>query len=174
MSVDLKRYIREVPDFPTPGISFKDIAPLLGDPQALRAAVDQLAEVCTDESLRPDIIAGPEARGFIFGTALAYHLGVGFVPIRKPGKLPYETRSIEYDLEYGTDTIEMHVDAVEKGQRVAIVDDLLATGGTVAASANLIAAAGAQVVGCLFVVELAFLNGRDKLGDHPVHSLVTY
>ena len=173
-SILYQKFIREIPDFPKPGISFKDIGPLLGDAQTFKAVVNDIAERCEELDMRPDILAGPEARGFIFGAALAYRLGVGFVPIRKPGKLPYKTNTVEYALEYGTDSVEMHIDAVEPGQRVLLVDDLLATGGTIGACADLIEGSDATVAGLAFVVELAFLNGRDRLKDHPVVSLVQY
>ena len=174
MSLDLRRLIREVPDFPKPGINFKDITPLLLDPQALHAVIDRFAAICEEADLRPDAIAGPEARGFIFGVALAYRLRVGFVPIRKPGKLPYQTKRVEYELEYGTDSVEMHVDAIDPGKRVVLVDDLLATGGTIQACVDLVEAAGAEVVSNLFVVELGFLEGRERLGARDVRSLVCY
>jgi adenine phosphoribosyltransferase len=170
----LKGYIREIPGFPKPGINFKDIGPLLQDGKIFTLVVDEIAAICEAEELRPEICACPEARGFIFGAALAYRLGVGFVPIRKPGKLPYGTNRIEYALEYGTDTIEMHIDAVVPGQRVLLVDDLLATGGTMSACADLVEKSQAQVAGCVFLVELSFLGGRKKLERYPVHSLVQY
>ena len=173
-SILYQKYIRDIPDFPTPGILFKDIGPLLGDGPMFKEVVNDIAERCEDLELRPDVLAGPEARGFIFGAALAFRLGVGFVPIRKPGKLPYKTNSVEYALEYGTDTVEMHIDAVLPGQRVLLVDDLLATGGTIAACADLVESSGATVEGLAFVVELGFLNGRERLVKHPVVSLVQY
>ena len=174
MSEDLKQYIREIPDFPRPGIGFKDISPLLQDGQAFTRAVDEIAAICEREDLRPESCACPEARGFIFGAALAYRLGAGFVPIRKPGKLPAATSYVEYSLEYGTDRVEMHLDAVKKGQRVLLVDDLLATGGTIAACAELVDRVGATVVGCAFVVELTFLEGRKLLERYPTFSLIQY
>ena len=164
--------IRDVPDFPKPGILFKDITPLLADPQALRAATEALAAPYRNN--RIDLVVGIEARGFIFGTAVAGLLDVGFVPIRKPGKLPWKTRAVSYDLEYGTDTVEIHEDAASPGQKVLIVDDLLATGGTMAACCELVEGLGAEIVGCLFVVELGFLNGREKLGGRTNRSLLTY
>lgn len=172
ISDDLKRYIREVPDFPKPGILFYDITTLLRQPRPLAQLVDALAERYAGE--RIEVVAGIEARGFIFGPALAYRLGAGFVPIRKPRKLPAETVAVEYCLEYGTDRIEMHRDAVAPGQRVLIVDDLIATGGTAAASAQLIEQVGGIVVGLAFVVELTFLPGRQKLAGREVFSLVQY
>ncbi len=172
MSMDLKKCIRDVPDFPEPGILFKDITPLLSNPEAFEQTIDWLAEDA--DSRQVDIIAGIESRGFIFGTPLALRLGLGFVPIRKPGKLPAETMSEEYTLEYGTNTIEMHTDAVEPGQRVLIVDDLLATGGTAAAAARLVERAGGVVAGLSFIIELEFLDGRKKLGDHDISALIAY
>ncbi len=170
--IDLKDYIRDVPDFPQPGILFRDITPLLGDPDAFAASVSMLAgEVVSYEI---DRIAGVESRGFIFGTPLALNLGVGFVPIRKPGKLPAASIREEYTLEYGTNAIEMHEDAVRPGENILLVDDLLATGGTAAASCRLIERAGANVVACAFVVELEFLDGRKQLDGYDVVSLVSY
>jgi adenine phosphoribosyltransferase len=171
-AVDLREKIRDIPDFPRPGIVFKDIMPLLADANALRSAVDQLAEWAQPREI--DYVVGAEARGFILGSALAYRLGCGFVAARKPGKLPFETLNAEYTLEYGTDSLEMHVDALPPGARVLIHDDLLATGGTAKAKVELVERLGAQVVGLLFVVELTFLNGRDRLAGYEVHSLVQY
>jgi adenine phosphoribosyltransferase len=168
----LKDFVRDVPDFPKPGILYRDITPLLHSPSALRTAVDGLAERYRDSQI--DVIAAAEARGFLFGLPLAMELGVGFVPIRKPGKLPYETRSVEYELEYGTDTLEIHADAMQEGQRVLIVDDLLATGGTVAACCELIEAAGAVVVACAFLIDLTFLGGAERLAPREVFSLLEY
>ena len=168
----LKDFVRDVPDFPKPGILYRDITPLLHSPSALRTAVDGLAERYRDSQI--DVIAAAEARGFLFGLPLAMELGVGFVPIRKPGKLPYETRSVEYELEYGTDTLEIHADAMREGQRVLIVDDLLATGGTVAACCELIEAAGAVVVACAFLIDLTFLGGAERLAPREVFSLLEY
>ena len=168
------RHIRDVQDFPRKGIVFKDITPLLKNGPLLQRVVDRIADLCTEEGLQPDVLACPEARGFIFGAALAYRLGVGFVPIRKSSKLPYRTSKVEYELEYGTDVLEMHVDAVEPGQNVVLVDDLLATGGTTAACAELIESLGARVRACVFLVELDFLNGRRKLGKYPTHSLIHF
>ncbi|RME76078.1 MAG: adenine phosphoribosyltransferase [Planctomycetota bacterium] len=167
----LKRLIRDIPDFPVKGIIFKDITPLLRDAEALRSATDAIAEHFRDRGVT--CVCGMEARGFIFGTAIAYALGVGFVPLRKPGKLPYETESVSYQLEYGTATLEIHKDAVGPNDRVLMVDDLLATGGTMAASCRLVQKLGARVEACAFVVELTFLGGRDKL-DAEVVSLIRY
>ncbi|MDQ2694868.1 MAG: adenine phosphoribosyltransferase [Pseudomonadota bacterium] len=164
--------IRDIPDFPRPGIVFKDITPLLGNGPCFRAVVEAMAGLCQDQGLRPDLLAGPEARGFIFGAALAYRLGVGFVPIRKPNKLPHRTSRMAYDLEYGSDAVEMHADAIAPGQRVMLVDDLLATGGTMAACARLVEQGGAQVEACVFLLELTFLDGRRRLADYPVHALL--
>ena len=170
--MDLRTRIRDVPDFPRPGIVFKDIMPLLADPAALHQAVEDLAEWSAPREV--DLVVGAEARGFILGAALAYRLGCGFAAARKPGKLPYLTVGAKYALEYGFDALEMHVDAVPKGARVLIHDDLLATGGTARAKIDLVEQLGATVVGAVFVVELSFLNGRDKLYGYDVHSLVQY
>ena len=172
MMADLKKLIREVPDFPKPGILFYDITTLLRDPAGLRGVIDGMKDHYCDA--RVDVVLGIEARGFIFAPAMAYALGAGFVPVRKPKKLPAETVSVTYDLEYGTDTLEMHKDAVGKGARVLIVDDLLATGGTAAAAARMVESAGGQVAGLGFVVELTFLNGRAKLAGREVFSLLQY
>jgi len=169
-----KQHIREIRDFPKPGIAFKDIGPLLGNGPIFTEVVDRIAQICLEQSLRAEIVACPEARGFIFGAALAYRLGIGFVPIRKPGKLPYKTSRVEYALEYGTDTVEMHIDAVSPGQRVLLVDDLLATGGTLAACADLVEKSDALVAGCVFIVELEALEGRKRLQRFPTFSLVRY
>ncbi len=174
MSDNLKDFIREIPDFPKPGIGFKDITPLLRDAEAFSRSVTAIAELCRAAEIEADVLAGPEARGFIFAAALAGHLNLGFIPIRKPGKLPYETNSIEYALEYGSDQVEMHIDAVEPGQRVLLVDDLLATGGTTRACVNLIEKSGASVAACVFLVELTFLPGREVLEGYNVHSLIHY
>jgi adenine phosphoribosyltransferase len=170
--IDLRSKVRDVPDFPRPGIVFKDIMPLLADAEALRQAVDELAAWA--EPRKVDIVVGAEARGFILGAALAYKLGCGFVAARKPGKLPYLTVGAKYALEYGFDALEMHVDALTRGTRVLVHDDLLATGGTARAKIDLVEQLGAEVVGVAFVVELSFLNGRDKLYGHDVHSLIRY
>lgn len=164
--------IRDIPDFPQPGILFKDITPILRSPTAFQAAVDALCESHRDD--RFDLICGIESRGFLFGAAMAYKLGVGFIPVRKPGKLPYQTIRESYALEYGTNVLEMHADAVEAGQRVLIVDDLLATGGTAEAAGKLVRSLGGAVAAYSFVIELSFLSGRLRLGDAPVKSLLTY
>ncbi len=169
---ELKEVIREVPDFPKEGILFYDITTLLKDGRAFAKAVDALSG--RYEGAPIDAVVAIEARGYIFGPALAYRLGVGFVPVRKPGKLPARTIQETYELEYGTDTIEMHEDAVEKGQKILVVDDLLATGGTAAAACRLVEKAGGEVVECCFLIELSFLNGRHKLGSREVFSLLTY
>ena len=172
MAVDLGSRIRDIPDFPSPGIVFKDITPLVADPAALKESVDQLAAWAGPR--RPDVILGAEARGFIFGGALAYVLGCGFVPARKPGKLPWQTVSATYALEYGNDTLEVHADSVSKGQRVIVLDDVLATGGTARAKIDLVEKLGGTVVGALFVIELTFLSGREKLSGYDMHALVQY
>ena len=169
---DLKKLIREVPDFPKPGILFYDITTLLKDKRGFRGVIDGLRSHYHDAQV--DVVLGIEARGFIFAPALAYALGAGFVPVRKPKKLPAECVSVSYDLEYGTDSLEMHKDAVGQGHRVLIVDDLLATGGTAAAAARMVREAGGTVAGLGFVVELTFLNGRQKLAGYEVFSLLQY
>ncbi|MAB81172.1 MAG: adenine phosphoribosyltransferase [Planctomycetes bacterium] len=172
MTEPIERFIRNVPDFPKPGIVFKDITPLLQDPTGLRSSIELMAEATSAHEY--DLVCGIESRGFIFGTALANELGKGFVPIRKPGKLPWETASESYELEYGRDTIEIHRDAGDMGKRFLMVDDLLATGGTMEAALKLVRKIGAEPVACAFVIELAFLKGRDKLGDIPSHALIRY
>lgn len=164
--------IRDVPDFPKPGIVFKDITPLLQDPQSFAATIDGMAE--SVRAHRFDLVCGIESRGFLFGASLARQLGKGFIPIRKPGKLPWQTASESYELEYGKDTIEIHVDATSGGKRVLMVDDLLATGGTMAAAIKLVQKVGGTAVACVFLIELAFLAGRKKLAGTPVHALVQY
>jgi adenine phosphoribosyltransferase len=170
--IDLKEYIRDIPDFPKPGILFRDITPLLASPEALREAVRQLADHFRGRSM--DKILAVEARGFMFAAPLSLELNIGFAPVRKPGKLPYQTVSLSYELEYGTDTLEMHVDAVSPGDKVLVIDDLLATGGTVGACCKLIEQAGASVAGCGFVIELADLGARSRLADYEVVSLIRY
>ena len=168
----LKSYIRNIPDFPKPGIQFKDITPLVKNPAMLRLAVHQLIHPFLGERLTA--VAGMEARGFIFGSLAAWDLGVGFIPLRKPGKLPHDVQTISYELEYGAATLEVHMDALAPGDRVLLIDDLIATGGTAAASCELLEKLGAEVAGCAFVVELDALNGRSKLKNYPVHSLVHF
>jgi adenine phosphoribosyltransferase len=168
----VENFIRDVPDFPKEGILFKDITPLLQSPEGLQLAIDGLVAAVDPSTY--DTVCGIESRGFIFGTALAHKLGKGFVPIRKPGKLPWKTESESYQLEYGSDTIEIHVDAADKGRRFLMVDDLLATGGTMGAALTLVRRIGADPIACAFVIELGFLPGREKLGEIPVHSLLTY
>jgi adenine phosphoribosyltransferase len=168
----LRALIRDIPDFPKPGILFKDITPLLADPQALALAVGGLAEYA--RPLRVDCVVAAEARGFLLGPALALELGAGFVLARKPGKLPYETISAEYLLEYGKGQLELHTDAIGAGTRVLVHDDLLATGGTAAALCELVSQLGGEVVGCGFLVELAFLQGRERLAPHEAHALLAY
>jgi adenine phosphoribosyltransferase len=172
VSSDLGARVRDVPDFPKPGIVFKDIMPLLADPDALREAVDRLAEWARPR--RPDIVLGAEARGFITGGALAYQLGCGFVAARKPGKLPWRTVSAKYALEYGFDALELHADAIRSGQRVLVHDDVLATGGTARAKCELVEQLGGEVVGVGFIIALDFLNGRDRLEGYDVHALISY
>lgn len=170
--MDFRDHIRVISDFPKEGISYKDVTTLLKDGKIYHAAIDALVEKI--KPWQPDVIVGPEARGFLFGAPVAYALGVGFVPVRKPGKLPAKTISETYALEYGFDTLEVHEDAIKPGERVVLVDDLLATGGTMLATANLIRKIGADVVGMGFLIELAFLNGREKLSEYSVFSLVEY
>jgi len=170
--IDLKAKIRNIPDFPKKGIVFRDITPLLMDSDAFRQAVDTMSAYYKDKKI--DAILGAEARGFIFGAALAYKLGIGFIPVRKPGKLPYETCNVSYDLEYGSNVMEMHVDAVKKGDKILIVDDLVATGGTAKAQAELVESRGGTVLGFCFLVELEFLNPRELLKGYDVFSLIKY
>jgi adenine phosphoribosyltransferase len=170
--MDLKTLIRDIPDFPKPGILFRDITTLLRDPAGLRYSIETLAERVRD--LQPQYIVGMEARGFIFGSALAYEMGLGFIPVRKPGKLPADVHIVEYALEYGTDRLEIHQDAVIPNSRVLIVDDLIATGGTAAATAELLQASGTTLVGCGFIIELDDLGGRSHLPNVPIISLVHY
>ncbi len=168
--MDLGSLIRDIPDFPKEGIVFKDITPLLADPDGFRSAIDTIAATYADSQVTK--VLGAEARGFIFGGALAYKLGAGFVPARKPGKLPWQTTKAEYALEYGTDTLEMHLDAIGPEDVVLIVDDVLATGGTAAAKAMLATSTGAKLAGFAFLIELDFLGGRQKLGEVPIVSLI--
>lgn len=168
----LKARIRDIPDFPKPGIVFKDITPLVKDPSALRLAIHQLLHPFLGEDLTA--VVGMEARGFIFGSLVAWELGVGFIPLRKPGKLPYDVQSISYDLEYGSASLEVHVDALSKEDRVLMIDDVLATGGTASASCALVEKLGAKIAACAFVIELDALQGRKKLGDRRIHSLLHY
>ncbi|ANY71093.1 adenine phosphoribosyltransferase [Paenibacillus sp. BIHB 4019] len=170
--MNFKDYIRVIPDFPQPGIRFKDITTLLKDGPAYRAAIEEMRKAV--EHLKIDVVAGPEARGFVIGAPLALALGVGFAPIRKSGKLPGETIEASYDLEYGKDVLAMHKDSIQPGQRVLIADDLLATGGTIATSINLIRQLGGEIVGSAFLIELSYLTGREKLGEMDVVSLITY
>jgi adenine phosphoribosyltransferase len=170
--IDLASLVRNIPDFPMPGIQFKDITTLLRNGPAFIQVIDQLVERYRDQQI--DAIAGIESRGFIFSAPLAYKLGVGLVPIRKPGKLPADTYEIEYALEYGTNKLEIHRDAFNPGDRVVVIDDLLATGGTIGAACTLIEQAGGTVAELAFVIELGFLNGREKLEGYPIHSLIQY
>ena len=172
MPLNLRQFIRSVPDFPKPDIVFRDITPLLADRQALEQAVAQLAEPYGQRNI--DIVAAVESRGFIFGAAVARELRAGFVPIRKPGKLPAATASASYELEYGSDTIEIHSDGISPGQRVLLVDDLLATGGTMAAACQLVQDLGGQIIAIAFLIELAFLHGRQKLPDLDILTLISY
>jgi adenine phosphoribosyltransferase len=170
--MDFKEYIRVIPDFPQPGIRFKDITTLLKRGDVYRAAIETIRKSVADKSI--DLVAGPEARGFVIGAPLALALGVGFVPIRKSGKLPGETVEAGYDLEYGKDKLAIHKDAIEPGQRVLIADDLLATGGTISTTIHLVRQLGGEIVGAAFLIELGYLNGREKLAGLDVFSLVTY
>lgn len=171
--MDFKAHIRVIEDFPQPGISFKDITTLLKSGEAYRAAIQQLAQFA--ESKQVDLVVGPEARGFVIGAPIAYHLGKGFVPVRKPGKLPADSIEVRYDLEYGQDALAIHRDAIRPGQKVLVADDLLATGGTISATIKLVEELGGIVAGCAFLIELTSLNGRKKLGSqYDVYSLVQY
>ena len=172
MNEELKSKIRDIPDFPKEGIIFKDITPLLGDASSFKLAVDLMADRYKGAGI--DKVVGIEARGFLLASVLAYRLGAGVVPIRKPGKLPYDTHQETYELEYGTDSVEIHTDAVEPGQNVLLVDDLLATGGTMGASAKLVSKLGVGIHELAFMVELSFLNGREKLKDYNVFTLITF
>jgi adenine phosphoribosyltransferase len=168
----LIKKIRDIPNFPKPGIIFKDITPIVKDPATLRLSVHLLLQPFLGRNITA--VAGMEARGFIFGSLVAWELGLPFIPLRKPGKLPYDVQSVEYDLEYGSAALEVHIDAFEPNDKVLLVDDLLATGGTAKASCELVEKSGAKVEACAFVVELDFLNGREKLRDYEVHSLIHY
>jgi adenine phosphoribosyltransferase len=168
----LKSIIRTVPDFPKPGINFFDITTLLADAEGLALACQAMADPYRDQNI--DLVVGAESRGFIFGTAIARELNVGFIPVRKPGKLPAETISEEYELEYGTDKLEIHADAIQKGQRILMVDDLLATGGTMQAACRMVETLGGVIVGISLLIELTFLPGRSKLADYPLHTLIAY
>jgi len=172
LTIRYRDWIRDVPDFPKPGILFRDITPLLGNGSVYRQAITDLAERV--QAWGADVIAGPEARGYVVGAPLAAMLGLGFVPVRKPGKLPYTTVSVTYDLEYGQDRLEIHSDAIQKGQRVVVADDLLATGGTMSATIELVRKLGGEVVGAAFFIELKALAGHSRLGDIPIHTLVQY
>ena len=172
MSEYLRSLIRDVPDFPKPGVVFKDFTPLLADPRGLALAVELMAGPFRGKGI--DLVAGAESRGFIFGTAIAQSLSAGFVPIRKPGKLPSEVHSVSYDLEYGSDALQIHTDAVAKGQRVLLVDDLLATGGTMAAAIELVRTMEADLVGVAVLIELVFLNGRARVEGAPIHAVLEY
>ena len=171
-SIDLRDWIRDIPDFPKPGVMFKDITPLLSSPRAFRSAIEGLAGRFQGRGI--DVIAAAEARGFIFGAPLALLMSAGFVPIRKPGKLPYATLAQEYALEYGNDKLEVHTDALSAGHRVLLIDDVLATGGTMRACRDLVLSTGAELVACAFVIELSFLEGRARLEPCEVFSLITY
>ena len=171
---NLRNAIRTVPDFPIEGIMFRDITPVLSDPGLMSGIIDRFAEDMEERGWRPDAVVGPEARGFIFGPLLAAKLGISFVPIRKPGKLPYQVYSVEYDLEYGSNTLEMHIDALEEGQNIVIIDDLLATGGTVSACVDLCRRAGAIPIASLFVIELEGLGARELLEQVPILALIEF
>lgn len=171
-SLDLRRYVRDIPDFPKPGILFRDVTPLLGDAKALPAAIEAIAAPFRNAGIEQ--VLGIESRGFVLGVPVAIALGTGFTMIRKQGKLPHSTTCVTYDLEYGTDTVEMHTDSVRPGQRVLVVDDLIATGGTAAAAVTLARKAGAEVVACAFLIELAALGGRKQLGIDRVHTVLSY
>jgi adenine phosphoribosyltransferase len=170
--MDFKKFIRDIPDFPKPGILFRDITPLLKDPKAFASCIEQMAEIA--RSHQPTVITAIESRGFLFAVPIAMQLGLPFIPIRKPGKLPYKSIAVEYSLEYGSGKLEMHEDGVHKDDRVIIVDDLLATGGTARGAATLVENVGATVAGFIFAIELGFLKGRDILKGYPVDCLITY
>ena len=172
MQLDLKQKIRNIPDFPKKGVVFRDITTLVGDVEAFKYSVDRMVEYWRGEKI--DAILGAEARGFIFGGVMAYKLGVGFIPVRKPGKLPYRTCQVSYDLEYGKNILQIHIDAIKKGDKILIVDDLVATGGTAKAKAELVEKMGGEVVGFCFLIELEFLNPRKILKDYDIFSLIKY
>jgi adenine phosphoribosyltransferase len=169
---DLRAIIREVPDFPKPGVLFYDVTTLLRDPLALRRVIDSFVDEFSNREI--DLVLGMESRGFIFAPPVAYQLGAGFVPVRKPGKLPWKTRAVNYDLEYGRDSLEIHEDAIQPGQRILVLDDVIATGGTAAATIEMARAMGAEIVGAAFLIELTFLQGRQKLFDTPFFSILRY
>jgi len=171
-TVNLMDYIRDVPDFPKPGILFRDITPLLGNPAAFRQAIMQMADHYRDAGI--DVVAAAEARGFIFAAPLALELNAGFVPVRKPGKLPFDTHAFHYELEYGTDTLEVHIDGVKPGSNVLLVDDLLATGGTIEACCRLVEQSGAKVAGCAFLIDLKGLGGAERIAEYSPFSLIEY
>jgi adenine phosphoribosyltransferase len=170
--INLQKYIRAIPDWPAKGVLFRDITPLLADAAAFKAAIDAMSAPFADKKI--EYVAAVESRGFIFGASIAEKLGAGFVPVRKKGKLPFKTKSVTYDLEYGSATIEIHTDAFAKGAKILLVDDLLATGGTIAAAASLIEKLSGEIVGVTFLIELAFLHGRDKLTDYNMKTVITY
>ena len=172
MDVDFKKWIRNIPDFPKPGVIFKDITPLLQNKKALHIAINRMVEPFIDQGI--DYVCGIESRGFIFATAIAFRLNAGMIPLRKMGKLPWRTKTVEYDLEYGSDSLQIHEDALTPGSRVLMVDDLLATGGTMKAACELVESLGGEIVCCVFLVELSFLGGRKKLEKYPLLSLVQY
>jgi adenine phosphoribosyltransferase len=171
-TINLQKHIRGIPDWPVKGVLFRDITPLLADASAFKEAIDAMSAPFAEQKI--EYVAAVESRGFIFGASIAEKLNAGFVPIRKRGKLPFRTKSVTYDLEYGTDTIEIHADAFSKGAKILLVDDLLATGGTMSAAAKLVEKVGGVVVGITFLIELAFLNGRDKLTSYDIKTVITY
>lgn len=168
----LKNKIRDIADFPKPGVVFKDITPLVRDPATLKDCVEGLISPYRNQNITA--VAGMEARGFIFGSLAAWELGVGFIPLRKPGKLPYDVQRVDYDLEYGNASLEAHIDAISPGDRILLIDDVLATGGTAKASCELVEMLGGEVIACAFVMELTFLDGREQLSNYPLHSLIRY
>lgn len=170
--MNYKDYIADIPDFPQDGILFRDVTPLMADGDVFKKACDEI--IAFAKEVNAEVVVGPESRGFIFGCPVAYELGIGFVPVRKPGKLPRETVSVSYDLEYGSNELQVHKDSIKKGQRVLIVDDLLATGGTVDATIQMVKELGGVVAGCAFLIELAGLNGREHLKEYPVFALMSY